>query len=224
MREIVFDTETTGLSPEEGDRVLEIACVETRDRRPTGRSWNRLINPQRLIPEEATKIHGRTDADVLDAPFFSDVVDEFLTFVGDAPMVAHNAPFDFKFINHELSLIKRPPLANKMVDTLKIAREKWPFAHNTLDALCRRFKIDTRHRVKHEALLDTNLLCSVYYFLRQEHLAFDFGDEASMDIGKSDVTRHCFVRPLTENEKSEHEAYIAKKIKSPLWSVNFNFS
>lgn len=163
MREIVFDTETTGLDPLRGDRLVEIGCVELVNRVPTGRNFHRYLNPERDMPMEAERIHGLSAAFLSDKPRFVEVADEFAAFIGDAPMVAHNAQFDFGFINFELSACDRSPVSmERMVDTLVLARRRHPGAKHSLDALCSRYGIDRSHREKHGALLDAELLAQVY--------------------------------------------------------------
>ena len=163
MREICLDTETTGLKPEEGHRVIEIGAVELHNHIPTGRTFHVYLNPERDVPEDSVRIHGLTAEFLADKPRFAEVVEEFLEFIGEAPLVIHNAEFDRRFLNHELSiagLAEIPP--ERCVDTLQIARRKFPGAQHTLDALCRRFGVDNSARTLHGALLDAQLLADVY--------------------------------------------------------------
>jgi DNA polymerase-3 subunit epsilon len=163
MREIVFDTETTGLDPTTGDRMVEIGCVEMVGRVPTGATFHAFFNPERSMPAEAEAVHGLSSAFLSTKPLFAQSVDELLEFLGDAPLVAHNAGFDFGFLNAELERIGRAPISlDRMIDTVAIARRKHPGAKNSLDALCTRYGIDRSHRVKHGALLDAELLAQVY--------------------------------------------------------------
>lgn len=163
MREIIFDTETTGLDPKTGDRVVEIGCIEMIGRVETGRSFHAFFNPERDMPPEAERVHGLSAAFLATKPRFSEVVEDLLAFIGDAPLVAHNAGFDFGFLNNELALIGREAISTeRMVDTVAIARRKHPGAKLSLDALCTRYGIDRSHRVKHGALLDAELLAQVY--------------------------------------------------------------
>jgi len=164
MREIVLDTETTGLDPRSGDRVVEIGCVELNFHVPTGRELHLYINPERDMPEEAFAIHGISEDFLKDKPIFADIVDEFLEFLGDdAALVIHNAPFDAKFLNWELEALKKPPIpGTRLIDTLEIARKKYPGGSNSLDALCRRFDVDLSVREKHGAVIDCRLLAAVY--------------------------------------------------------------
>ncbi len=163
MREIIFDTETTGLDPKTGDRMVEIGCIEMVGRVETGRTFHAYFNPDRDMPPEAERVHGLSAAFLATKPRFAEQVDELLAFLGDAPLVAHNAGFDFGFLNNELDLISRDPISiDRMVDTVALARKRHPGAKLSLDALCTRYGIDRSHRVKHGALLDAELLAQVY--------------------------------------------------------------
>ncbi|WP_073978470.1 DNA polymerase III subunit epsilon, partial [Erythrobacter donghaensis] len=163
MREVIFDTETTGLDPKTGDRMVEIGCVELVGRVETGRTFHAYFNPDRDMPAEAERVHGLSAAFLATKPRFADLAGELLDFLGDAPLVAHNAGFDFGFLNNELELAGRAPIAlDRMVDTVVLARKKHPGAKLSLDALCTRYGIDRSHRVKHGALLDAELLAQVY--------------------------------------------------------------
>jgi len=163
MREIIFDTETTGLSPAGGDRLVEIGCIEMINRCETGRHFHAYFNPERAMPSEAEAIHGLSSIFLSDKPFFSDRAEELLEFIGDAPLVAHNAAFDFGFLNHELARCGRAAVCmSRMIDTLGLARARHPGAKHSLDALCSRFGVDRSQRVKHGALLDAQLLAQIY--------------------------------------------------------------
>jgi DNA polymerase-3 subunit epsilon len=163
MREVVIDTETTGLDPEAGDRLVKIGALELVNKVPTGRTFHRYINPQREVPQEAFDVHGLSNAFLSDKPLFADVATELAEFLGDAMLVIHNAAFDMKFLNAELGWTGHPPLPwARAVDTLDIARRRFPGAPTSLDALCRRFGVDNSGRVKHGALLDAELLAEVY--------------------------------------------------------------
>ena len=163
MREIVFDTETTGLDPKTGDRMVEIGCVEMIGKVATGATFHAYYNPERDMPEEAEAVHGLSAAFLSTKPLFVENVDELLAFLGDAPLIAHNAGFDFGFLNNELERIGRTPVSlDRMIDTVALARKKHPGAKSSLDALCTRYGIDRSHRVKHGALLDAELLAQVY--------------------------------------------------------------
>ncbi|PWG02508.1 DNA polymerase III subunit epsilon [Sphingosinicella humi] len=163
MREIVFDTETTGLNPLAGDRMVEIGCVELVNRVETGRTFHAYFNPGRSMPSEAQAVHGLSDAFLADKPGFSDLCEDLLEFVGDSPLVAHNASFDFGFLNHELGVCGRSLICmTRMVDTLVLARQRHPGAKHSLDALCTRYGVDRSLRIKHGALIDAQLLAQVY--------------------------------------------------------------
>ena len=222
-REVVFDTETTGLSPEDGHRVVEIGCVELMNHVPTGKTWQRYINPQRYMPGEAFQVHGLSEEFLAKQPTFAEIVDDFLAFIGTSAVVAHNASFDVGFINAELALLKRPPLqVDRIVDTVSIARRKYPGAQASLDALCRRFNIDLSARTKHGALLDSELLAEVYLELiggRQQTLglAVDL-DTVPLDSvpTKAWPERHFEPSPA---ELAAHAAFL-EKISEPIWRVN----
>lgn len=187
MREIVFDTETTGLDPASGDRVVEIGCLELVNRLPSGETFHVYLNPERDMPAEAEAVHGLSAAFLSDKPRFHDVVDAFLAFIGDAPLIAHNASFDMRFINAELRACGRDDLsAHKVIDTLALARQKFPGAPASLDALCRRFGVDNSGRDLHGALLDSELLAGVYLELsggRQPGLVFAAKTDATQGGG-----------------------------------------
>ncbi len=230
MREIVFDTETTGLDPRTGDRMVEIGCVEMVNRVETGATFHAWFNPQRDMPAAAEAVHGLSAAFLADKPLFAAKAEELLAFVGDAPLVAHNASFDFGFLNTELTLCGRDPISlERMVDTVAIARRKHPGAKLSLDALCSRYGIDRSHRVKHGALLDAELLAQVYVELtggRQIGLELA-ADAAAHAHGVTPVENAAAVkaertfrapRPhaATPDELARHQAFVAR-IKSPLW-------
>ena len=163
MNEIILDTETTGLSAEKGDRIVEIACIETKDLIPTKKVFYKLVNPEREISEEAFKIHGYSFEKLKKEKKFIEIADEFLEFIDNKKLIIHNAPFDISFINSELTKIKKSPISFKnVVDTLEIARGKFPGTSNSLDSLCKKFNIDNSKRIKHNALLDCELLREVY--------------------------------------------------------------
>jgi DNA polymerase-3 subunit epsilon len=164
MREIVLDTETTGLDPVAGHRLIEIGCWELMNHLPTGERFHRYINPERDVPPEAQAVHGLTEKFLADKPVFAEIVADLLAFIGpDTKLIIHNAEFDLKFVNHELARLGFPPLeARRAIDTVMLARRKFPGAPASLDALCTRFNIDRSHRVLHGALLDAELLCEVY--------------------------------------------------------------
>lgn len=226
MREIVLDTETTGLDPNTGDRIVEIGAVELIGHMPTGKTYHQYINPERSVPQEAIQVHGLTDDFLRDKPLFKAVVQDFLDFIGDARLVIHNASFDMKFINAELSWAGLPKLPfERALDTLDIARRKFPGAPASLDALCRRYSIDNSARTLHGALLDSEILADVYLELiggRQP----DFGLNAEQSTGgevKSEGWR-AYPRPerlpskLTAEEKKAHAAMVGDMGDKALWS------
>ena len=224
-REIVLDTETTGLDFNQGHRLIEIACVELDDHVPTGRSFHRYIDPEREIDIDAQRIHGLSNAFLAGKPRFADVIDDFLAFVSDATLVAHNAGFDRAFVNGELELAGRIPLPESLwVDTLMLAQRRFPGMYNSLDALCKRFRISLIEREKHGALVDAKLLANVYLELKG-------GRERSLDLS---LTQRRFQpesiqppaygprpRPLaplsTAAERAAHATFVQKALKGALW-------
>jgi DNA polymerase-3 subunit epsilon len=172
QREIVLDTETTGLDPRKGDRLIEIGCIELVNRIPTGREFHRFINPERAVPAEAEAVHGLSTAFLLDKPLFAEVAADFLEFIGSDPLIIHNALFDIGFLNSELARLELANLAmSRVVDTLQLARRRHPAGPNSLDALCKRYGIDNSKRIKHGALMDSLLLAEVYVELLGERQA-----------------------------------------------------
>jgi DNA polymerase III subunit epsilon len=226
MREIVLDTETTGLDPLRGDRLVEIGCVELFNRMPTGVTFHRYFNPEREMPAEAFAVHGLSTEFLADKPFFHEVVEEFLVFIGDAPLVIHNASFDISFINAELDRLKRPPIArDRLVDTLLLARRKHPGVSNRLDDLCSRYAIDNSRRTKHGALLDSELLAEVYVDLigaRQSQLILASESRAIRLDGSGETLRRQRTVPLTARitieEREAHRAFIATLGDKPIWN------
>ena len=226
MREIVFDTETTGLDPHSGDRMVEIGCVELVNRVETGETFHAYFNPQRDMPAQAEAVHGLSAAFLSDKPLFGALADDLLAFIGDAPLIAHNAAFDFGFLNAELAACAREPVnLDRMIDTVAIARKKHPGAKLSLDALCTRYGIDRSHRVKHGALLDAELLTQLYVELtggRQiglELAAEAVVVEAQVGIASATVDRiYRAPRPHAPSaeELARHQAFI-KQMPSPLW-------
>lgn len=217
-REIILDTETTGLSPKDGHRIIEIGALEMIDKVLTGEKFHFYINPERDIPEEAYKIHGISSQFLQDKPIFQDVVDEFLHFIKDGILVIHNAPFDIKFLNYELSLLKQSSLElDKTIDTLLIARKVFPGARVNLDALCRRFKIDNSSRQYHGALKDAELLSEVYIELtggRQTSFILKKTVKEEIFINDSQhVPRQQIIVCPTEQELLCHNEFINTKIK-----------
>ena len=224
MREIVLDTETTGLDPLRGDRLVEIGCVEIFNRMPTGHTFHRYINPERDMPEEAFAVHGLSSEFLSTKPLFAEVADEFLEFIADAPLVIHNASFDIGFINAELARLSKPPIPrDRLVDTLLIARRKHPGVSNRLDDLCSRYAIDNSRRTKHGALLDAELLAEVYVDLieaRQSQLILAESDSPRARAGH-DGPRRQRETPLqprvSDADREAHRAFIATLGDNALW-------
>jgi DNA polymerase-3 subunit epsilon len=230
MREVIFDTETTGLDPHNGDRMVEIGCIELIGRIETGRTFHAYFNPEREMPPEAEQVHGLTTAFLASKPTFAELADELLSFLGDAPLVAHNAKFDFAFLNAELERAGRAPIASeRMIDTVAIARRKHPGAKLSLDALCARYGIDRSHRVKHGALLDAQLLAQLYVELtggRQIGLGLVGSEDLAAAASAPAATGALrAVRPLrpprphapSPEELARHRAFIAE-IKDAIWT------
>ena len=226
MREIVFDTETTGLNPLTGDRMVEIGCVELFNRVETGRTFHAYFNPCRPMPSGAEAVHGLSDAFLSDKPLFPDLCEDLLEFFGDSPLIAHNASFDFGFLNHELSLCGRPLVClTRMVDTLVLARQRHPGAKHSLDALCTRFGVDRSLRVKHGALIDAQLLAQCYVELtggRQIGLSLP-GDliVAEEKTARAAAPIMVQIRPPrphapSEDELAQHAAFVATLV-DPIW-------
>ncbi|MEM7508424.1 MAG: DNA polymerase III subunit epsilon [Pseudomonadota bacterium] len=231
MREIVMDTETTGLDPADGHRIVEIGAVELMNHLPTGRVYHQYINPERAMPVEAFNVHGLGDEFLRDKPRFAQVVEAFLAFIGDdAQLVIHNASFDMRMINAELEWANLPILPmSRATDTLTIARQKFPGAQASLDALCRRFQIDNSVREKHGALLDSELLAEVYLELlggRQQGLVLDAARPGARN-GETGASGQARTRPralaprLTDAEAEAHKAFVAE-MDEPLWTRKIN--
>lgn len=227
MREIVLDTETTGLHPEDGHRLVEIGAVELMNHVATGRILHLYINPERDVPEDAFAVHGLSTAFLADKPTFGAVADDFLSFLGDARLVIHNARFDIKFLDHELGRIERPKIGlGRAVDTLEMAKRRFPGAATSLDALCRRFGVDNSGRTKHGALLDSELLAEVYLELvggRQPDLVLETAATGTASIAVepdwSAPPRPRAIRPrLTSAEAEAHAKFLKEFGTSALWA------
>jgi DNA polymerase-3 subunit epsilon len=226
-REIVLDTETTGLDPRQGHRLIEIGCIEIDDLLPTGRMFHRLVNPERLIDPDAIRVHGITDEKVRDAPCFREIKSELMAFIGDAPVIAHNAAFDRGFLNHEFGLCGHPVLDEaRWICTLQLAQKRFPGMGNSLDALCKRFKISLVERTLHGALIDARLLAEVY-------LELCGGKERALDLTSVRVLGPVGAgqsgghgprpRPLaprsTPEEQAAHAAFLNAMLKDrSLWA------
>jgi DNA polymerase-3 subunit epsilon len=225
MREIVLDTETTGLSPDQGHRVVELGCIELLNRIPTGATFHAYLNPDRDMPAEAFAVHGLSIEFLKDKPRFADVVEDFLAFIGDSPIVAHNAGFDYGFICHELKRAARAELSrDRIVDTLMLARRKHSAGPYSLDALCARYGIDNSRRTKHGALLDAEILAEVYLELiggRQATLGL--AETVAIAVAGNDGAAAIRVRPaplpsrVTDAEREAHAAFIATLGESAIW-------
>lgn len=226
MREIVLDTETTGLDPFQGHRVVEIGCIELFNRIPTGQTFHRYINPQRDMPAEAFSVHGLSAEFLKAHPCFVEIVEDLIQFLGDAPLIIHNAAFDLAFLNAELERCGRPLIVReRLVDTLLLARRKHPAGPNSLDHLCSRYAIDNSRRTKHGALLDAEILAEVYVELigaRQAQLGLTDGLTVAATLRDGQPVIR--VRPipllprLTEAERAAHRAYVAELGASAIWS------
>lgn len=226
MREIVFDTETTGFDPNDGHRIVELGCVELIDHLPTGESFHAYLNPERAVPAETTRVHGLTDEFLADKPLFAQIADAFLKFIGDAPLVIHNAAFDIRFINAELARAGREPIPfGRAIDTIEIAKTKLPGARYSLDELCRRFGIDLSARTKHGALLDAELTARLYLELiggRQKALELAPGDaDPRKAAGDGAPVRQ---RPaplpsrLQPSEAAAHATFLAELGEGAVWN------
>lgn len=217
MYEIFLDTETTGLSVEKDDRIIEIACIETRDLIPTNKVFYTLINPERPISEEAFKVHGYTNDVLKKEKKFSEIADEFLKFIGGKKLIIHNAPFDINFLNHELRKINKALLNIKnVIDTLEIARSKFPGTSNSLDNLCKKFNIDNSMRKKHNALLDCKLLREVYINLIGQKEPTLSLNEANYSSDNNDNKKNLNFKKVllpSKDEMSEHKNFLKSQIK-----------
>ena len=229
MREIVLDTETTGLSPDNGDRVVEIGCVELINHVPTSNTFQAYLNPEKQMDPGAEKVHGLTNEFLVDKPKFIDVADDFLSFIGSSTLVAHNADFDVGFLNSELSRAKKEKIkTNRVVDTLKIARTKYPGARNSLDALCKRFSIDNSNRELHGALLDSELLAEVYLELvggKEPNLELSSITRSPVNrINKSYISQLSRKKKLeprvSEADEKNHKEFLSSFPKQSIWLKN----
>lgn len=232
LREIVLDTETTGFDPTKGDRLIEIGCVELYNRIPTGAEFHRFVNPERDVPAEAQAVHGISTEFLKDKPLFSQIVDDFLSFIGEDLLVIHNAQFDVGFLSAELARIGRPPIMmSRVVDTLALARRKHPAGPNSLDALCKRYSVDNSKRTKHGALMDSLLLAEVYVELLGERQAtLGLAQSAAQDAGGGYARargRKAAVRPsqlsarLSTADEAAHRSFVESLGDSAIWRRYF---
>ena len=216
MSEIFLDIETTGLSFKDNHKIVEIACVETLDLIPTKKVFHKIINPSRSVPDEAFKIHGFSTEFLKDKPSFNEIAEEFLNFIKNKDLIIHNASFDIPFLNHELNLIKKESITNnKIIDTLEIARGKYPGTSNSLDALCKRFNVDLSRRTKHNALLDCDLLREVYInLLDVKEPKLSFGDKQEKKSFNKDNSKYSKIRiKPTEKELTNHKEFLKLEMK-----------
>jgi DNA polymerase-3 subunit epsilon len=225
MREIILDTETTGLSPKDGDRVVEIGCLEMVNRFATGKVWHKYLNPERSMPKAAFEVHGLSDQFLSDKPLFADLADDFMSFIDGAKLIIHNASFDIGFLNFELEQVDRPIISwTNVVDTLQLARQKHPGASNNLDALCKRYGIDNSSREKHGALLDSELLAEVYLELIGGHQAgLDLSGKTGVEDRNGRETATVKPRPnslpslVSKQEEEAHKAFIETLGDNAMW-------
>ena len=215
MSEVFLDTETTGLSFKDGHKIVEIACIETKDLIPTGKVFHKLINPQRSMPDEAFKIHGFSDQFLKDKETFNKIADDFISFVKDKKIIIHNAPFDLNFLNGELEVIKKDKIDKKQViDTLEIARNKFPGTSNSLDALCKKFNIDLSRRTKHNALLDCELLREVYInLLDVKEPKFNLTNSISENNQFKAKDYSKLILNISEEEINKHKTFLKSELK-----------
>ncbi len=226
LREIVLDTETTGFKANEGDRVVEIGCIELINHIPSGKDFHTYLNPERQMPQEAFNVHGLSDEFLADKPLFSEIADDFLEFIADSPLIIHNAPFDMGFLNFELKNINKKPIQNKIIDTVLLAREILPGARVSLDALCKHYGVDNSQRDLHGALLDAKILAQIY-------LELIGGAQATFSLSQTKIKseekiiKYETVKELkrqtplksrlSEEEKQAHKNMLKQLGKNPLW-------
>ncbi len=211
MKEIVLDTETTGLSVEDGHRIVEIGCIELNDLVPTQNKFHCYLNPERKVSEKALEVHGYSDEFLSDKSKFRDIADEFLNFIENKKLIIHNASFDLSHLNNELKILKKGSIQNEIVDTLTLARDKFPGSQISLDALCKRFRIDNTKRAKHTALIDCDLLSKVYINLidqKEPTLNFNSQDKEKMNTENVNINYHKKVVYPSNEEKINHSKYL----------------
>ena len=221
MKEIVLDTETTGLSVKDGHRIVEIGCVELDNLIPTKNNFHCYLNPERKVSEKALEVHGYTDEFLSDKKKFSEIADEFLNFIRDKRLIIHNADFDLSHLNNELKKFGHEPLKNEIVDTIVLARDKFPGSQISLDALCKRYKIDNSKRIRHSALIDCELLAKVYINLidqKEPTLDFQSQEKNTSDINSKDYLYFKKIVQLSEDEKLNHAKYLKSSLKKNFFS------
>ena len=221
MREIVLDTETTGISVKEGHRIVEIGCIELENLIPTKRKFHYYLNPERKVSEKAFKVHGYSDEFLSKQKKFKEVVEEFLNFINDKILIIHNAEFDLAHLNHELEILGMNKINNKVIDTLTLARNKFPGSPISLDALCRKYKIDNSKRVQHTALIDCDLLAKVYINLidqKEPTLDFITQDEKFEVLERKNTSYYKKVIKLTPDELKRHDEFLKKDLKKNFFS------
>ncbi len=216
MKEVVLDTETTGLSVKEGHRIVEIGCIELDDLIPTKNKFHCYLNPERKVSEKALEVHGYTDEFLSSKKKFVEVVNEFLDFIKDKRLIIHNAEFDLQHLNHELKLVNKPSIKNQIIDTLSLARDKYPGSQISLDALCKRYRIDNSNRTNHTALIDCDLLSKVYINLidqKEPMLNLQNSDnEEKLDYDKKNLYYKKIVKPSNE-ELNSHIKFLKNNLK-----------
>ena len=216
MKEVVLDTETTGLSVKEGHRIVEIGCIELNDLIPTKNKFHCYLNPERKVSEKALEIHGYTDEFLSDKKKFAEVVNEFLDFIKDKRLIIHNAEFDLQHLNHELKLVNKPSIKNQIIDTLSLARDKYPGSQISLDALCKRYRIDNSNRTNHTALIDCDLLSKVYINLIDQKEPMlnlqNLDNEEKLDYDKKNLYYKKIVKPSNE-ELNSHIKFLKNNLK-----------
>jgi|TARA_B100000401_G_scaffold374203_1_gene273832 DNA polymerase-3 subunit epsilon len=221
MKEIVLDTETTGLSVKDGHRIVEIGCIELENLVPTKNKFHCYLNPERKVSEQALKVHGYTDQFLSDKKKFVDVVDDFLNFIKDKRLIIHNAEFDLSHLNHELKILNKEPIKNEIIDTIILAREKFPGSSTSLDALCKRYRIDNSKRTQHTALIDCDLLGKVYInLIDQKEPTLDFQNQEieRNEVSIKNVLYFKKVIKPTDQEKINHEKYLKTNLKKNFFS------
>ena len=216
MIEVVLDTETTGLSVAKGHRIIEIGCIELKNQIPTSKTFHSYLNPQRKVSEDAIKVHGYTDEFLADKKLFKDVADDFLNFIENKKLIIHNAEFDLGHLNNELNLLGKIKINNEIVDTLELARDKFPGSPSSLDALCKRFRIDNSKRTQHTALIDCDLLAKVYINLidqKEPKLNFQNSDDERVDANNLNVKYSRKVIVPSKDEIKKHKEYLNQHLK-----------